>query len=154
MRVVFLTHNYPRWSGDLSGAFLATLAAGLVRRGVEVRVLAPSDEGQGGEEERDGVFVRRVRYAPRRLETIAYRGTMAGALRAPGGWRALAGLWRALRRAARDASGDAVKGPRERPNGLERPTKLRETHRIPCVPRNFVVSSNPGLHPHAERGVE
>jgi hypothetical protein len=87
VRVVFLTHNYPRWPGDLSGAFLATLAAGLVRRGVEVRVLAPSDEGQGGEEERDGVFVRRVRYASRRLETIAYRGTMADALRGPGGWR-------------------------------------------------------------------
>ena len=57
MRVVFLTHNYPRWPGDLSGAFLATLAAALVRRGVEVRVVAPSDEGKGGEEERDGVYV-------------------------------------------------------------------------------------------------
>jgi len=44
VRVVFLTHNYPRWPGDLSGAFLATLAAALVRRGVEVRVVAPSDE--------------------------------------------------------------------------------------------------------------
>jgi glycosyltransferase involved in cell wall biosynthesis len=102
VRVVFLTHNYPRWPGDLSGAFLATLAAGLVRRGVEVRVVAPSDEGKGGEEERDGVFVRRVRYASPRLETIAYRGTMAAALRAPGGWRALAGLWRALHRAAKE----------------------------------------------------
>jgi len=102
VRVVFLTHNYPRWQGDISGAFLATLAAALVRRGVEVRVVAPSDEGQGGEEHLDGVHVRRVRYAPRRLETIAYRGTMAAAIRAPGGWRALAGLWRALRRAAQD----------------------------------------------------
>ena len=26
MRVVFLTHNYPRWPGDLSGAALGTLA--------------------------------------------------------------------------------------------------------------------------------
>jgi glycosyltransferase involved in cell wall biosynthesis len=100
VRVVFLTHNYPRWPGDLSGAFLATLAAALVRRGIEVRVVAPSDQGQGGEEERDGVRVRRVRYAPARLERIAYRGTMASALKAPGGWRALGGLWRALRRAA------------------------------------------------------
>ena len=57
MRVVFLTHNYPRWPGDLSGSFLATLAAALVRRGIEVRVLAPSDEGKGGEEERDGVLL-------------------------------------------------------------------------------------------------
>ena len=47
MRVVFLTHNYPRWAGDVSGAFLATLAGGLARRGVDVRVIAPSDEGRG-----------------------------------------------------------------------------------------------------------
>ena len=62
MRVVFLTHNFPRWPGDLSGSFLGTLAAALVRRGVEVRVVAPSDEGRGGEDEVDGVRVRRVRY--------------------------------------------------------------------------------------------
>jgi len=102
VRVVFLTHNYPRWPGDLSGSFLATLAAALVRRGVEVRVVAPSDQGQGGEEQVDGVGIRRVRYASARGETVAYRGTMQTALRAPGGWRALAGLWRALRRAARE----------------------------------------------------
>ena len=100
MRVVFLTHNYPRWAGDVSGAFLATLAGGLVRRGIEVRVVAPSDEGRGGEDELDGIPVRRVRYASARAETLAYRGTMQAALRAPSGIRALAGLWRALRRAA------------------------------------------------------
>ena len=102
MRVVFLTHNYPRVPGDLSGSFIATLAVALVARGIEVRVVAPSDEGRGGEEELDGVHVRRVRYASARRETIAYRGTMASALRAPAGWRALAGLWRALPRAARE----------------------------------------------------
>ena len=100
MRVVFLTHNYPRWAGDVSGAFLATLAGGLARRGIEVRVVAPSDEGRGGEDEVDGIPVRRVRYASARAETLAYRGTMQAALRAPSGIRALAGLWRALRRAA------------------------------------------------------
>ncbi len=102
MRVVFLTHNYPRWAGDLSGAFLGTLAAALVRRGVALRVVAPSDEGKGGEDEVDGVPVRRVRYASRAGEIIAYRGSMQAALKAPGGWRALAGLWRSLRRAARE----------------------------------------------------
>ena len=102
MRVVFLTHNYPRWPGDLAGAFLGTLASALVRRGVEVRVVAPSDAGQGGDEEVEGVPVRRIRYAAARRETLAYRGTMTSALRAPGGWRALGGLWWALRRAARE----------------------------------------------------
>jgi len=102
VRVVFLTHNFPRWPGDLSGFFLATLAQALVRRGVDVRVLAPSDGGKGGEGEIGGVPVRRVRYAAARRETLAYRGTMQAAIRRPGGWLALAGLWRALRRAARE----------------------------------------------------
>ena len=126
MRVVFLTHNFPRWSGDLSGSFLGTLAAALVRRGVEVRVVAPSDAGQGGEDEADGVRVRRVRYAPARLETLAYRGTMTSALRAPGGWRALGGLWRALRGAAREemASGaDLVHAHWWVPAGLAAPSE-------------------------------
>jgi glycosyltransferase involved in cell wall biosynthesis len=108
VRVVFLTHNFPRWPGDLAGAFLGTLATALVARGVDVTVVAPSDEGKGGEDEIGGVRVRRVRYASARLETVAYRGTMVAALRAPGGWRALTGLWRALRRAAKEeASGGA-----------------------------------------------
>ena len=102
MRVVFLTHNYPRWAGDVSGAFLATLAGALARRGIDVRVVAPSDEGKGGEDELQGIPVRRVRYASARAETLAYRGTMQSALRGPSGLSALAGLWRALRRAARE----------------------------------------------------
>jgi len=102
VRVVFVTHNYPRWPGDPSGFFLATLAEALVRRGVGVRVVAPSDAGQGGEGEIGGVPVRRVRYAAARRETLAYRGTMQAAIRRPGGWLALAGLWRALRRAVRE----------------------------------------------------
>jgi glycosyltransferase involved in cell wall biosynthesis len=102
VRVVFVTHNYPRWAGDLSGAFLATLAEALVRRGVDVRVVAPSDGGKGGEGKIGGVPVRRVRYATARRETLAYRGTMQAAIRRPGGWVALAGLWRALRRGVRE----------------------------------------------------
>jgi glycogen(starch) synthase len=124
VRVAFLTHNYPRWPGDLSGSFLGTLAAALVRRGIDVRVVAPSDEGQGGEEEVDGVRIRRVRYASPRGETLAYRGTMAAALRAPGGWRALAGLWRALRRAAREevaAGADLIHAHWWVPAGLAAP---------------------------------
>jgi glycosyltransferase involved in cell wall biosynthesis len=127
VRVVFLTHNYPRWPGDLSGSFLATLATALVARGLEVRVVAPSDAGQGGEEEIDGVHVRRVRYASARGESIAYRGTMASALRAPGGWRSLAGLWRALRRAAREeiaAGADLVHAHWWVPAGLAAPAEV------------------------------
>ncbi|MGH7500006.1 MAG: glycosyltransferase [Gemmatimonadales bacterium] len=125
MRVVFLTHNFPRWPGDLSGAFLGILANALVRRGIDVRVLAPSDEGQGGEEVVDGVTVRRVRYSSAGGETIAYRGTMQTALRRPGGWKALAGLWRALRREARrevEAGADLVHAHWWVPAGLAAPS--------------------------------
>ncbi|MEO7985461.1 MAG: glycosyltransferase family 4 protein [Gemmatimonadales bacterium] len=124
MRVVFLTHNFPRWPGDLSGAFLGILASALTRRGIEVRVVAPSDEGQGGEEVVDGVKVRRVRYASAVGEKIAYRGTMQTALRRPGGLKALAGLWKALRReAARemDEGADLVHAHWWVPAGLAAP---------------------------------
>ena len=63
MRVVFLTHNYPRHAGDIAGAFLHPLATALRARGIDVRVVAPSDQGKGGEDEVDGVPVVRARYA-------------------------------------------------------------------------------------------
>jgi glycosyltransferase involved in cell wall biosynthesis len=102
IRVVFLTHNYPRFAGDVAGAFLATLAQALVQRGLEVRVVAPSDGGNIGGSELDGIPVRRVRYAAAADETIAYKGTMADAVGSLRGWRSLIGLRRALREGARE----------------------------------------------------
>ena len=128
MRVVFLTHNYPRTPADLSGAFLATLARALVRRGIDVRVVAPSDAGEGGDETVDGVGVRRVRYASAQQERIAYRGSMAGAVRSPAGLRALAGLWRALRSATAEelaAGADLVHAHWWVPGGLAVPPATR-----------------------------
>jgi len=101
-RVVFLTHNYPRYSGDISGAFLATLARALMNRGVSVRVVAPSDGGDVGEPQLDGIPVRRVRYAAAGRENIAYRGTMADVVGSISGWRTLVGLYWALRSAAKE----------------------------------------------------
>lgn len=80
MRLAFLSHAYPRHQGDVAGAFIHRLAAAVVRLGHEVMALAPSDLGAGGGEILDGVHVRRIRYAPDSLETLAYRGTMADAL--------------------------------------------------------------------------
>ena len=102
MRVVFLTHNYPRFPGDLAGAFLHPLALGLTRLGHEVRVVAPSDRGQGGDDLLDGIPVRRVRYAAPSRERYAYSGTMQSSARSPAGLLALGRLIRNLRRAARD----------------------------------------------------
>jgi glycosyltransferase involved in cell wall biosynthesis len=128
VRVVFLTHNYPRWSGDLAGSFLGSLAPALLRRGVEVRVVAPSDAGQGGTEVLDGVSVRRVRYAAAAAETLAYTGTIQAALRSPAGWRALLGLWRALRRGAQEeinAGADLIHAHWWVPAGLALPAGVR-----------------------------
>lgn len=108
MRVVFVTHNYPRDAGDLAGAFLHPLARALQARGHEVRVVAPSDAGRGGRDLLDGVPVRRVRYGSPTRERYAYTGRMQEALASPAGWLALARLHRALRRAAREEARGGV----------------------------------------------
>lgn len=100
MRVVFVTHNYPRSAGDMAGAFLHPLAVALHDRGMPVTVVAPSDRGRAGTDTQDGVEVRRVRYASAAAETLAYTGTMASALRTPGGMLRMLSLVRALRREA------------------------------------------------------
>ncbi len=100
MRVVFVTHNYPRSEGDMAGAFLHPLAVALQDRGVSVTVVAPSDRGQGGTGTQDGVEVRRVRYASADAETLAYTGTMSSALRSPSGLIRMRSLMQAMRREA------------------------------------------------------
>lgn len=104
LRVVFLTHNYPRHPGDVAGAFLHPLALALVERGVDVRVVAPSDAGQGGDDLIDGIPVTRVRYASPSRERYAYTGTMTSAVRSPAGMLALLHLHTALRDGARAAA--------------------------------------------------
>ncbi len=111
MRVVFLTHNYPRFTGDVAGSFLHPLAVALHARGLDVRVVAPADEGRGGREPLDGIPVRRVRYGTPEQETLAYRGTMADAVRSIAGLRAFARLRGALRHGAAEellGGGEAV----------------------------------------------
>lgn len=110
MRAVWITHNYPRYAGDIAGAFLHPLAVALRELDVDVRVVAPSDAGQGGCDELDGVPVRRVRYASPGGERIAYRGAMAATLRTPAGWWRLVQLERALRRGARAELAGATRG--------------------------------------------
>ncbi len=107
MRVVFLTHNYPRHAGDIAGAFLHPLATALCARGIDVRVVAPSDQGKGGEDEVDGVPVVRARYAAPERERYAYTGAMSEAIRTPEGLAALWTLHRALRHEARRVAAGA-----------------------------------------------
>lgn len=91
MRILFLTHNFPRYAGDVSGSFLLRLATALRdHAAVEARVLAPSAPGYPARDTIDGVDVRRFRYAPRPFETIAYTGNMAADVSTS--WRARGAL--------------------------------------------------------------
>jgi glycosyltransferase involved in cell wall biosynthesis len=77
VRVLFLTHSFPRFSGDAPGSFLHRLAVALKAIDIEVHVIAPAAENLSAREDIDGIHVERFRYAPRGLETLAYTGNMA-----------------------------------------------------------------------------
>ena len=77
MRVLFLTHSFPRFIGDAPGSFLHRLAVALEAIDVEVHVIAPAAENLPAREDIGGIHVERFRYAPKGLETLAYTGHMA-----------------------------------------------------------------------------
>jgi glycosyltransferase involved in cell wall biosynthesis len=77
MKVLFLTHNYPRRDGDMSGNFIQLLAKSLRNEDVEVRVVAPASAGVADHETVDGIAIDRFHYAPRGQENLAYGGNMA-----------------------------------------------------------------------------
>jgi glycosyltransferase involved in cell wall biosynthesis len=124
VRVVFLTHNYPRWPGDLSGAALGSLARALLRRGISVRVVALSDDS-AGKAEVDGVPVQRVRIADSRGNPGLEPDPLAAVLRSPLGWAGLLRLWRSMGAAARRevaAGADLVHAHWWVPAGLAAPS--------------------------------
>jgi glycosyltransferase involved in cell wall biosynthesis len=88
MRVLFLTHSFPRFAGDAAGSFVLRLGSALGSEGVAVRVIAPAAADAPARERMGTVDVQRFRYAPRRLETIAYTGNMAAQVRESWGARA------------------------------------------------------------------
>ena len=77
MKVLFLTHSFPRFSGDAPGSFLLRLSIALRDEDVKVHVVAPAADGVPTEDEIDGITVERFRYAPRKYEKLAYTGNMA-----------------------------------------------------------------------------
>jgi glycosyltransferase involved in cell wall biosynthesis len=76
MKLLVVTHNYPRFVGDPAGAFVARLAREAAAAGHAVRVIAPHAPGLARAERRDGVDLRRFRYAPERWERIGYTGDL------------------------------------------------------------------------------
>src|SRR4051794_6932870 len=82
MRILTITHNYPRWDGDRAGAFVARLAAETVRLGHSVRVVAPHAPGAAMREVQHGVEIVRARYGPDALERVGYTGALRQPMRA------------------------------------------------------------------------
>ena len=82
MRILTITHNYPRWDGDRAGAFVAMLAAETVAAGNDVRVVAPHAPGAALRERARGVEIVRARYGPDALERVGYTGALHTPLRA------------------------------------------------------------------------
>jgi len=78
VKVLFLTHNFPRRPGDHAGAFVLRLARALREQGADVHVVAPAARDGETHDTIEGIPVERFRYAPRRFETLAYTGNMAG----------------------------------------------------------------------------
>jgi glycosyltransferase involved in cell wall biosynthesis len=123
MRVLFLTHSFPRQLGDAPGSFLLRLAIALRNEGVETSVVAPAAPGIPDHDHLDGVSVERFRYAPRRFETLAYTGNMATQVQAS--WSArvtmlgfLGAEFRSAVRARRELEPDVVHAHWWFPNGL------------------------------------
>lgn len=102
MRLLFVTHNFPRAIGDAAGSFVLALATAVRAIGHDVRVLAPHADGLADRDELNGIRVTRVRYAAPEQETLAYTGTMAESVKASWGARfALLGMIRAFGDATR-----------------------------------------------------
>src|SRR5215208_1176059 len=76
MRVLTVTHNYPRFAGDPAGAFVARIAEGIAARGHAVQVVAPHAPGLAREERIGGIRVHRFRYGPDPFERVAYTGNL------------------------------------------------------------------------------
>ncbi|HEU4748622.1 MAG TPA: glycosyltransferase [Gemmatimonadaceae bacterium] len=77
MKVLFLTHSFPRREGDAAGSFVLRLAVALRAEDVQVQVVAPAGPGLPASADIEGIHVDRFRYAPRRFEQLAYTGNMA-----------------------------------------------------------------------------
>jgi len=79
-RLLIITSTFPRWPDDHEPPFVYELARRLTDR-FAVTVLAPHAPGAARQEFMDGVDVHRFRYAPDRLEKLAYAGGIPTRLR-------------------------------------------------------------------------
>lgn len=137
MKILFLTHNFPRFDGDVAGSFLMRLASALGKEGVGVHVVAPASPGHVESAKLNGTGIDRFRYAPTRYETLAYAGNMAEQVR--DSWSArltllgfLGAEFRSAVRARREMQPDIVHAHWWFPSGLVG-TWLSKLSRTPLI---------------------
>ena len=85
MKLVVVTPNYPRWSGDSNGPVAANIARLLHAAGHQVTVVTIHYAGTPLRETMAGVEVVRARYAPDSWEVLGTEGGIVDDLR--GSWR-------------------------------------------------------------------
>lgn len=93
-RLLFVTHNVPRYAGDAAGSFVLRLAVALRDAGAEVDIIAPGAPGLTSRDTIEGIAIERVRYGSDSQMTLAYTGTMAEAVK--GSWSGRIALVRLL----------------------------------------------------------
>lgn len=122
MRVLLLTHVFPRAADDSLGAFLLHMADGFGKQ-AQVYVVAPHAAGLPDRANFGSIQVARFHYAPDVQETLAYTGVMYEQVaRGIGGKFAFArfvwNYFRAARRAAREFKPDVIHAHWWLPGGL------------------------------------
>ena len=76
LRVVLCAPGFPASADDPDKPFLLDHATALVDAGLQVSVVCPASPGRPARQTLNGIEIFRVRYAPRRLETLAATGAM------------------------------------------------------------------------------
>ena len=73
MKVCILTSSFPRFAGDSAGIFIYHLAIALVKKGVDIEIICPHENGCRFFEELEGITIRRFPYFfPLQYQNIAY----------------------------------------------------------------------------------
>ncbi|HMW14285.1 MAG TPA: glycosyltransferase [Pseudomonadales bacterium] len=110
--ILVLSSTFPRWPGDHEPPFVLELSRRLAER-FDVWLLAPHAPGARRQEQMAGIEVERFRYAPDRLEQLAYQGGILARLKQQP-WRWLlvplfiTAQWWALHRLLRRQHFDAI----------------------------------------------
>jgi glycosyltransferase involved in cell wall biosynthesis len=91
-KILLTASTFPRWDSDTEPEFILQLATALSKY-YQVTVLAPHCAGAARQETIGPVTVRRYRYAPTALQSLAYGGGIMANLRArPWRWLLVPGL--------------------------------------------------------------